>query len=175
MKLEKADLFSISDIRHEFLIGKSQRTKYKEILVIKYSGEYGFGSRGNPDARFMCALAEAAISYYDPDGIVLDISELKYEWGDMLEMVFSLGAKYYRHTAKDKADQESKALYEMRAIPQATLIGPPCKEAVRTLLLGEDCDTSASLKEYAWLFENFDDAWNYVEEQIALDSLSRSK
>jgi hypothetical protein len=172
MKLEKADLFSISDLRHEFLIGKSLRTKFKDILVIKYSGEYGVGSRGNPDAGFMCALAEAAISYYDPDGIVLDISELKYEWGDMLAMVFSLGSKYYRHPAKDKADQGSKALYEKWTIPQATLIGPPCKEAVRTLL--SDCDPDANPEEFPWLFENFDDAWNYVEEQIALDSLSQS-
>ena len=168
MKLEKLDLFSISAIRHEFLIGESKREKSNDILVIKYSGVYRFGSGGSADAAFMLALAKAAISYTDPDGIVLDISELDYQWGDDFEMVFSLGSNSYPAPSKDEADQESEVLYVERPIPQATIIGAPCKEAVRTLLLGEYCDPDESLEEFPWIFENFDDAWNYVEKEITL-------
>jgi hypothetical protein len=93
MELEKLDLFSVSAIRHEFLIGESKREKSSDILVIKYSGVYRVGSGGNADAAFMLALAKAAISYTDPDGIVLDISELDYQWGDDVEEIAGPGVE----------------------------------------------------------------------------------
>ena len=166
--IEKIDLFAESSLRFEFLVGESHRTKYKKILVARFWGEYRVGSAGNPDAAFIRAFAQAAISYCEPDGMLLDISEVRYEWGDMLDSVFSLGRRYYLHEAPGDFSPIEKPLFKEEELPQATLIGPPCIQAIRTLLLGKHCLPDASLDEFPWLFEDFEKAWYYLEDQIAL-------
>lgn len=58
--------------------------QYCSIAVLAASGEYGYGSRGNPDARALRIAVAAAIAEVDPDALVLDFRELSYEWGDAL-------------------------------------------------------------------------------------------
>jgi len=129
--------------------------------------QYRYGSAGNADAAFMRALAQAAVSYTDPGGIVLDISKLHYVWGDMLESVFDLGERP-RLQRQARPDDNSLPLFVMNGIPQATVIGPDCKDAVRTLLLGINCRPEESLDEFEWLVESFDAAWRCFEDKIHL-------
>jgi hypothetical protein len=157
--LTKFELFSDSDLKYQLYSGNSEIIEYADILVIKFIGQYRIGSAGNPDAAFMQAVSRTAIFEIDPDGILLDLRELHYEWGDMLDGVFELGERYY---PVKRETQDEELLFESVPIPQATLIGPYCKEAIYTLI----ADVGDSAEECEWLFEDFDMAWNYLEWEI---------
>ena len=77
--LTKFELYSDSDLKYELYFGNSEIIEYANTLVIKFIGHYGIGSAGDSDAAFMCAISQAAISVIDPDGILLDPRELRYE------------------------------------------------------------------------------------------------
>lgn len=53
MILEKKQFSDLSKIQIEIFIGESKALGYGKIMVIQYSGEYGFGSSGNSDALLM--------------------------------------------------------------------------------------------------------------------------
>src|SRR6266550_2062673 len=57
------------------------------ILIAKFTGRYRPGCQGNPDAAYLVAMGVAAVSYWEPKGVVLDVSQLEYVWGDMMDMV----------------------------------------------------------------------------------------
>ena len=59
------------------------------VLELRFGGEYGSGSAGNPDAAFMGDMVSLAIGSCPwVDGVLLDLSELVYDWGDAIERVF---------------------------------------------------------------------------------------
>ncbi|GLI10717.1 hypothetical protein YDYSG_67530 [Paenibacillus tyrfis] len=144
---QEVKLSELSDIQVDYFIGPSKTVEYRDIMIIKYSGEYGFGSAGNSDAVYMKAMGRAALEAWKPDAIILDWSDLKYEWGDMLEMVLDI----------DIGCCEP-------ALPMAVIVGPPCEEAVRTLLLG--IDSEEELETIEWVFKNKDEAIDYIEKQL---------
>ncbi len=95
-----------------FLAPSEKQPHLEVVLVIRYSGEYPFGSGGNADAIYMHAMAKAAVEAFEPWAVVHDFSELRYEWGDMLEMVFGVGP-------------------QIEPSPVAIVVGPDCEEAIR--------------------------------------------
>ena len=108
----------------------------------------------------MQAISHTAIYETDPDGILLDLSELHYEWGDLIELVLSgLGERFY---ISEQLSAENEPLFKRVSLPQATLVGSDCKEAISTLLY----DTKKPIEPYQWLFEDFDLAWDYIEQKI---------
>ncbi|MBA4190032.1 MAG: hypothetical protein C0467_18765 [Planctomycetaceae bacterium] len=145
MKLTEHRLQELSKIEVRYFTGPSSEKPYLEILVIKYIGVYGFGSGGNADARYMRAMVRAGIDAFEPWGVVHDLSELSYEWGDMLDQVF-IGP-----------DVEHSVM--------AVVVGPNCEEAVRTLCLGER--STEPLEKIGWVFRDLETAWTYVDSQIA--------
>ncbi|MEP1027871.1 MAG: hypothetical protein ABJG68_16780 [Crocinitomicaceae bacterium] len=138
----------LSEIKVQYFIGNSRITDYYRILTIKYSGKYGFGSAGNGDAQYMYAKGEFGLNCYEPSAVILDFSQIEYEWGDLIEMVFSIGSNQY-------IDAE---------FPIALVIGKECSEAIGTLVHGIDSMESATTEE--WIFDNFDLAWSFVEGKI---------
>lgn len=140
-------LSELSDIQVEYFIGPSKTVEYCDIMIIKYSGEYGFGSAGNSDAVYMKAMGRAALEAWEPDAVILEWSELKYEWGDMLALALDI----------DIGRCEP-------ALPMAVVVGPPCEEAVRTLLLG--INSEEGLETIEWMFKNKDEAIAYIEKQL---------
>ncbi len=140
-------LSDLSDIQVDYFIGPSKTVPYQDIMILKYSGEYGFGSAGNSDAVYMKAMGQAALEAWGPDAFILDWSDLKYEWGDMLEMALDI----------DTGSCEP-------ALPMAVIVGPPCEEAVRTLLLG--IDSEEGLETIEWIFRKKDEAIDYIENQL---------
>jgi hypothetical protein len=127
-----------------FLI-PSEKRPYLEVLVVRYSGVYPFGSAGNADARYMYAMAKAAVAAFEPWGVIHDLSDLRYKWGDLLEMVFSVGP-------------------EVEPSPVAAVVGPGCEEAVRTLCHGINSDEP--LESLGWVFRDLESAWRYVADRI---------
>ena len=148
-RLQELTLGSLSSIEVSFFSGPSRAADYYDLLVVKFSGRYRNGSSGNPDALFMSAMAEAGIVAWGPAGLILDLRELEYEWGDLLEAVFAAGESHYGDTR----------------FPQAIIVGPPCEKAVRTLVLG--LDSTEPLESVPWVFRELESAWAYVEAQLS--------
>src|SRR5262245_57191729 len=94
-RLQELTLGSLSEIEVSIFSGPSKSADYYDLLVVKFKGKYRYGSSGNPDATFMSAMAEAGIVAWGPAGLILDLSELAYEWGDQLEEVFAAGEGHY--------------------------------------------------------------------------------
>jgi hypothetical protein len=143
-------------LKEQFLVGSgsvsiryflipSEKRPHLEVLVIRYSGEYPFGSGGNADANYMHAMARAAVAAFGPFGVIHDFSELRYEWGDMLEMVYGVGP-------------------ETEPSPVAIVVGADCEEAIRTLCHGER--STESLDRLGWAFRDLQSAWRYVADRI---------
>lgn len=148
-QLEELRLSDLSaTINVAFFRGNSSINSAYDILVVKYSGEYPFGSLGNSVARFMFAMGNAGLHAYEPCGVIIDMSELHYEWGDMLEIVFGIGAGQYLDTE----------------FPVATVVGPQCREAVRTLIHGEN--SKKQLEDIGWVFDSLELAWEHVDQLI---------
>ena len=148
-KLETLRLEDLtSSIGVTFRRGYSATTTYLDILIVSYTGQYPLGSSGNSDARYMFAMGNAALHAYSPSGVIIDMSELHYQWGDMLEMVFGIGSDQY-------VDAE---------FPMATVVGPHCREAVRTLIHGENSEKQ--IEDIGWMFDSLEAAWDYVDSLL---------
>ena len=143
-EVKLSDLTSTIEVR--FFRGEASTQRAEEILVIEFSGVYPVGSDGNSDAHYMYAMGKAAIYAWNPKAIILDMSNLSYQWGDMLEMVFDIGARYYG-----------------RALPRAIVVGPKCHNAVHTLINGLGADDPHAPIEY--VFTSLSEAWVYMSKK----------
>jgi hypothetical protein len=61
------------------------------VAVLAFTGTYGYGSQGNGDGRFMTAMVHAAIEAWSPNGIILDLRELAYEFGNTILSAIDAG------------------------------------------------------------------------------------
>jgi hypothetical protein len=106
------------------------------------AADYRDGSEGAPDAHFMCGLTEIALEIWRPAALVLDLSELQYDWGDEMDLVLSVGQRQH--------------------VPSAVVIGPGCSRAIATLFWGTD--TSRLATEAENIFTDLDAAWKHVRK-----------
>lgn len=80
-----ATLASLSSLTHHLALAERGEQR---LLVAAFAGEYRTGSLGTPDATFMTAILAGALAAWSVDGVVLDLRELSYVWGDGLLSVF---------------------------------------------------------------------------------------
>ncbi|OBY76364.1 hypothetical protein BBG47_27545 [Paenibacillus sp. KS1] len=142
---KQVQLEDLSKIRYEVHIGTSKIVDYLDFMILKFCGKYGYGSSGNADAVYMRAIGKAAIEAWEPGGLIIDFSELSYEWGDQIESVFFVGGDKYGDTP----------------FPVALIVGKNSEEAIRTLLVG--LESEKGIEEIEWAFKNLEDAWEYIE------------
>ena len=129
-------LDDISGIRVSFRTGETSEPARLDVLVVSYTGTYRFGSAGNPDAQYMCAMARAGISAFDPWAVVHDLWGLSYDWGDRLEEAMYVAPEH---------DPDAYV---------ASVIGPACEAGVRSLMgIGQD-----PLPERLGIFRTLNDA-----------------
>jgi hypothetical protein len=145
LKLTEQILAGSGSVTLRYFLTPSEKRPHLEILVIRYTGEYPFGSGGNADAIYMHAMAKASVTAFGPFGVIHDFTELHYEWGDLLEMVFGVGP-------------------ETEPAPVAVVVGPGCEEAIRTLFHG--VDSSEPIDTIGWVFRDVQTAWRYVTDRI---------
>jgi hypothetical protein len=120
----------------------------RSILVIGFAGSYGFGSQGNPDAEFMNEAIESGVMKCEPTALILDLSQLEYVWGDMLESVLpGEGGEF-------GAPCEAAAL----------VVGPGCREGIRTLIFG--INAHEELDQLAWVHDSLASACTYIEGRL---------
>lgn len=135
---------NLSSINVKYFLDQSSIESYKKILVIKYIGKYRDGSQGNDDAKYMFAKGELGCKLYDPFGIILDFSQLEYNWGDLIEKVFNIGVESDIHNV--------------------VIIGDNCSNSIGTLLNGMNSKLKATDTE--WIFDNYSEAKDYLEKKI---------
>jgi hypothetical protein len=142
MNLRELKIAPDNEIKHEMYLVDLPSLPGREALVMKFIGEYGYGSGGNGDALYMTAMTKAAIEYCDPDALIFDLSELGYEWGDMLEAVLSTGNQ----------------IWGEEDVPHAVVVSDLCEPAIRSLLSDE-----MLLDELDFLQHGLGDAVNLVD------------
>lgn len=114
------------------------------VLRVRFIGECGGGAGSNGDAVSMEAMLQAAMQIVDPDGLIVDCSELRYEWGDLVATALHVP---YRWRQCDEP-------------PFAIVVGPGCEAGLRSLLLQE---LEWSPADMARVFGDLDRAHGHVE------------
>lgn len=79
MNLVKIDLEKFKNILCDFAI-----TEDNTILYVKASGNYKNGSEGNTDGLYLFSNLAAYYFVYEPICIILDLTNLKYAWGNTI-------------------------------------------------------------------------------------------
>ena len=138
---KRTSLEDDSNLAYQMMVSpKTMGRDRSRVLVVAFYGEYGIGSAGAPDAWYMSAIIKAGLDVHHPNGLIIDLSELNYVWGDNLDMVFSPG--------------------DLSTIPFAVVLGDRCKDAVGTLL---NCaDSNQSIFDLDEFFETTDRAIEYL-------------
>jgi hypothetical protein len=65
-----------------------RQTPMGPVVVIRMAGHYPDGSEGNPFAAELQARVEQIMDEISPGGVIFDMSDLEYEWGDALAGIF---------------------------------------------------------------------------------------
>ncbi|MFN3192894.1 MAG: hypothetical protein ACE361_20460 [Aureliella sp.] len=95
MELKPLDIRDDVSVTHAYFQTSLPTPPNLDILVVRFAGQSGFGCANNSDAIYMEAMVRAGITAFDPSGVVLDLREMAYEWGDMMVNPFSAGHKHF--------------------------------------------------------------------------------
>ena len=108
-----------------------------QILIISFKGTYRYGSSGNKDADLMLGIIFLGYKLFQPQKIVLDLSELDYMWGNKLLNVLHIG--------------KGKSF--------AIVVGSKCKEGIISLT-----EAKKSEDDMINVFDSVDEAVSYLQE-----------
>ena len=116
-------------------------------VSIAFVGRYGNGSLGNGDGRFMVAMAHAALNAWWPLGLILDLRELQYEFGNTILDAINAGRD------DDSGDWIT---------PTRLVVSRHCRGGMISLMEYVQCDPAI------WLLDTVEDAYEAVR-QLASD------
>jgi hypothetical protein len=133
LSFERASLHEHDDSPH---------VQVEVLLIAKFRGRYRYGSAGAPDAAFIAGLTQTALEVWNAAAVVLDLSEVSYEWGDEMDLLFDVGAS--------------------RGAKSAIVVGPACARAIATLMWGTE--TTRLATEAEKIFDTVEEAWRYVRK-----------
>jgi len=105
-------------ITYDFKIRHFRNTHLVDILIISFHGTYRDGAAGSPDAGLIKGIVTTGISVFDPFSLLIDLSDLKYDWGDNLGLYFA----------------------EAESTTTVVLVGEKCRRAMSTLAFGLGTD-----------------------------------
>ena len=143
MKLQQVRFADISQVTYELMLERADTNLYHGTLVVKFTGTYRDGSTGNADAEFMRGITKTAIGLWQPASVVLDLSELKYEWGDQMLEVIGAGG------------EQGKTV--------AVVVGVDCRRAVYSLIRAFDSTPPAA--GFESIFDSLEDALEFVRQK----------
>ena len=92
MDLHKRSILALSDIRHEAFTVIVPNIPNREMLVIRFYGEYASGSDGHGDGEYMRIATLTEIGAWHPSGVLFDLRHLTYEWGDNFFDIYNRGS-----------------------------------------------------------------------------------
>jgi hypothetical protein len=121
-------------ITYDFKITNLRDTHLIDILIITFHGNYRYGSAGSSDAGLIKGIVTTGLSVFNPFSILIDLSDLEYNWGDNLDLSFE----------------------ETGYTTTAVLVGEKCRRAMSTLSFG--IDTDKDIVDNVLFFDSFDNA-----------------
>lgn len=95
MELKPLDIRDDVSIDHAYFQASLASPPNLEVLVVRFTGTSGFGCANNSDAIYMDAMVRAGIAAFDSVGVILDLREMAYEWGDMMLCPFAAGSGHF--------------------------------------------------------------------------------
>ena len=143
-----------------------------ECLVVEFSGECGKGTCNSRTgyAEFMSAIVKAAVEAWKPVALILDLRQLKYEWGDEMNGLFyacdsfqpgPLTLRSIFGVYPDLAESElSKMTKESLSFPTAVIVSELNRTGMTSLVKDEMGKSPDDL-----LFETLEDALAAVDRQ----------
>lgn len=132
-----------------FLVDPAQAGR-RTVLVASFSGEYPDGSRGNAHGAYIATMSLYGIHSLDADGLVLDLRDLTYRWGNTLLKVFQDVSQF-----KD-ADAEPNE----PSFPMVVVTSEKCRAAFLSLV------TPTNQAAPDWHFGDIDQAVEYSIKKI---------
>jgi hypothetical protein len=145
MDLTPHSLTEMSDVKVAFFTCPLPSKSYCEALIVRCTGECGFGSNSNADAQFMTAMVKAGLAAWEPVALVLDLRELKYQWGDQMLGVLCAGEGYY---------------YDWSSPPTAVVVSGLCRDGLTSLI---EKEMGGNQRAADWLYESIEDAVSAVD------------
>lgn len=121
MHSKRLSLSELSTLKCDFL----EYSDAGHVLVVKFTGEYGVGSLGNGDGTYIAAQTLAGAIAFSPGAILIDFSEMSYEWGNTLLLVFQEIAQHFHE--EGEVD-----------LPVHVLAGEKSEAALRSLMSIQD-------------------------------------
>ena len=144
MELKPLDIRHDVSVDHAFFQAALPSPPHLEILVVRFSGTSGFGCANNSDAIYMDAMVRAGIAAFDSVGVILDLREMGYEWGDMMLCPFSAGHGHY-------VDSD---------LPIVAVVSDLNRTGLTSLMIDEADTDPATV-----LFDTIDDALAYLDQR----------
>ena len=144
-QLRPRRLDDLSAIECEYFTCTLPSRDYGTVLVVRFSGECGHGSRSNSDCAFMEAMVKAGLAAFRSLALVLDMRGLKYEWGDLMPRVLLGGQRQYVDGA----------------FPTAVIASDANREGLTSLIRQEMDEDPAG-----WLFDDLDAALARLDGQV---------
>jgi len=117
MELSPVSFKSLSSITYVIALPRHERFKTPEFVHVSFSGRYRDGAEGAPDATFIVAIMEAVQRAWYSECLIIDLTDLTYEWGDNMAWVYGIG-----WSGKTRCHK-----------PLAIIVSEKCRKALRTL------------------------------------------
>jgi hypothetical protein len=80
-------------IEMEFELLSDPNSSIAEFLIIKVKGRYRDGAEGDEDAKFIIESMNAAAGKYISKSFILDLTNLRYTFGDYFDSIYSSPSK----------------------------------------------------------------------------------
>ncbi len=168
MELTEHTFEELSALKYRIYTTFLPNVPSREVLIVAFEGEYGFGCKGNSDAIYIDAIITAAAAAWQTSFFVLDYRAMSYEWGDMLPLEWG----------PEQIMAETDQIYRLfGSVPKcsAVLISERNRESIESLLNSEEVYGLRAGSGIPWLFEDLDAAlaafegvWQqYQTEQVS--------
>ena len=161
MKVSEVKFEDLSEITYRIFLREYPSIESSvggaRILVIEFNGKHRIGSEGNNDSVFMATIVRAAMNVWYVDGIVLDFSDLIYEWGNSIGDVLLAGKSVLG-----------------RKFPTAVVVSELSRPALESAQPFYAAD-SQSGGQAKWLFADLNSAAVYIHEHIELSGTEKPK
>ncbi len=157
MNLTEHTFEELSALKYRIYTTSLPNVPSREVLIVAFEGEYGFGCKGNSDAEYINATITAAEAVWQTSFFVLDYRAMSYEWGDMLPLDWGL---------KPVTPEADKLLRGLGSIQKcsAVLVSERNREGISSLINAEEIYGSRAGSGIPWLFKELDAALAAFEE-----------
>jgi hypothetical protein len=147
MKFEPLDISKLSTIISTFASAEDEVT-HSTILLATFQGDAD-DSEGQDSFCHIRALLAANMVAVEPYAVILDLKDLKYEWGDGMARVLNDASRH--------PDEPTET------IPVAVVTSPLNREGLMSLLVDE-----MSERPEDWLFNSLEVAFVSIQYRLKL-------